>query len=505
MTMTSTGIDHGDVQGLVRYGYAHMTEARFLFLRVTDPGAARAWLRAAPVTPATRTTPRPRTALHVAFTHEGLRALGVPARALQGFSAEFLSGMAGEESRSRRLGDVGVSSPSGWQWGGPGRVPHAVVLLYAEPGQLEPWTEAVTRDPWRAAFQVLPSPIPAPLDGVEPFGFLDGISQPVLDWERSRTVGERDLLEYDNVLSLGEVLLGYPNEYGKYTDRPLVDRRDARGGELFPAEDTPDLGDLGRNGSYLVVRQLRQDVQGFWQFLQRQANGDPDAGRVLAEAMVGRTRGGDPLLEIGGRPIPGVDPHDPDDVRYNQFTFDSDVHGTRCPLGAHIRRANPRNADLPGGPAGLLGRLIRTLGFGRKGLRDDAIASARFHRILRRGREYGPVRPDEAARQQGGVAEGESGLYFIGLNANIGRQFEFVQSAWMMGTKFGGLAEESDPLVGGREPIPGCPVTSVFSLPQASGLRRRVTGLPQFVTVRGGAYFFLPGLRALRYLTAFGG
>jgi deferrochelatase/peroxidase EfeB len=115
------------------------------------------------------------------------------------------------------------------------------------------------------------------------------------------------------------------------------------------------------------------------------------------------------------------------------------------------------------------------------------------------------VPPVEAARQHGGVGDGERGLYFIGLNANIARQFEFVQGAWMMGSKFGGLAEESDPLVGSREPIPGCPVTSSFSLPQASGLRRRITGLPQFVTVRGGAYFFLPGLRALRYLTGFGG
>jgi hypothetical protein len=75
----------------------------------------------------------------------------------------------------------------------------------------------------------------------------------------------------------------------------------------------------------------------------------------------------------------------------------------------------------------------------------------------------------------------------------------------MMGTKFDGLTEESDPLVGAREPIPGCPVTNTFSLAQPGGVRRRLTGLPQFVTVRGGAYFFLPGLRALRYLTGFGG
>ena len=243
--MTSSAVDHDDVQGLVRYGYAHMTEARFLLLRVADPGAARAWLRAAPVTTATRTVPRPATALQVAFTREGLQALGVPAGILQGFSAEFLSGMAGEESRSRRLGDVGASSPSGWQWGGPDKVPHLLVLLYAEPGQLERWTEAVTRDPWPAAFQVLPSPLPALLDGVEPFGFVDGISQPVLDWERSRAIDGRDLLEYGNVLSLGEVLLGYPNEYGKYTDRPLVDRQDDRGAGLPPADDAPELARSG--------------------------------------------------------------------------------------------------------------------------------------------------------------------------------------------------------------------------------------------------------------------
>jgi deferrochelatase/peroxidase EfeB len=502
--MTLTAVDYGDVQGLVRYGYAHMTESRVLLLRIKDPRAARAWLRAAPVTPATRTVPRPSTALQVALTREGLETLGVPAGVLQGFSAEFVSGLSGEESRSRRLGDMGPSSPAGWQWGGPGNVPHLVALLYAELGRLEPWTWTVTRDPWTAAFRVLPSPVPALLDGVEPFGFVDGISQPVLDWEQRRRIdGGRDVLEYGNVLALGEVLLGYPNEYGKYTDRPLIGRDDERGADLLPAADAPEMCDLGRNGTYLVVRQLRQDAQGFWQFLRRQANGDAEAGRALAEAMVGRALTGDPLLAVGGPPIPGVDPKDADEVRYNQFTFDADVHGTRCPLGAHIRRANPRNADIPGRPAGLFGRVIRTLGFGRKGFREDAIASTRFHRILRRGREYGPWPPSDVSRRGGGE-DSESGLYFMCLNGNIARQFEFVQSAWMMGTKFGGLSEESDPLLGSRAPLPGCPVTSTFSLPQASGVRRRLTGIPQFVTVRGGAYFFLPGLRALRYLTSFG-
>ena len=150
--------------------------------------------------------------------------------------------------------------------------------------------------PGDAAFQVLPSPLPAPLDGVEPFGFVDGISQPVLDWERSRVIDGRDQLEYGNVLSLGEILLGYPNEYGKYTDRPLVDRQDDRGAELSPADDAPELRDLGRNGTYLVVRQLRQDVQGFWQFLRAPGERRPGGG-----ARAGRGDGG---ADADGRSAP---------------------------------------------------------------------------------------------------------------------------------------------------------------------------------------------------------
>ena len=96
----------------------------------------------------------------------------------------------------------------------------------------------------------------------------------------------------------------------------------------------------------------------------------------------------------------------------------------------------------------------------------------------------------------------ERGLYFLALNANISRQFEFVQGAWVMSTKFSAMTEESDPLLGNRSAVPGCPFTDTFSLPQESGLRTRLTGVPQFVTVRGGAYFFLPSLSAIRYLAS---
>ena len=188
----------------------------------------------------------------------------------------------------------------------------------------------------------------------------------------------------------------------------------------------------------------------------------------------------------------------------NQFTFDSDPAGARCPFGSHLRRANPRNADYPQRPAGLLHKLITMLGFGPRGFRDDLMSPVRFHRILRRGRKYGDKLDPESALSAPPEGDAPRGLYFICLNADISRQFEFLQNAWIAGTKFSGLTGESDPLLGTRQPIPGCPVTDTFTMQTENGLPRRVTGLPQFVTVRGGAYFFLPSLRAIRYIASVG-
>jgi hypothetical protein len=265
-------VDLEDVQGLVRFGYRHLTEACFFLLRVKDPAAARAWLAQVPITNAIKAA-LPETALHVAFTSEGLRALEVAPDLCEGFSAEFVAGMASDAARARRLGDVGANDPKYWQWGAGERVPHVAVLLYAQSGRLAALEQEIEAQ-CVAGLVRIERLSTSDTQGVEPFGFVDGISQPEVDWGRKRPVRDRDQLEYNNLTCLGEFLLGYPNEYGLYTPRPLLAPQRDPGALLLRAEDVPDQADLGRNGCYLVMRQLRQDVQGFWRELDRQADGD---------------------------------------------------------------------------------------------------------------------------------------------------------------------------------------------------------------------------------------
>ncbi len=492
-------VDYADVQGLLRFGYGRLTQAAYALVRVKNAVAARAWLRTAPISNAMFVNPPPATALQVALTAPGLRALGVSEPVIAGFSLAFRSGMS-HESRARQLGDVGSNAPEYWQWGSPASEAHLVIMFFGHPDNFDAFVQGITDDAWGAAFSEAHWLRTENLDGVEPFGFNDGISQPQIDWEQQRQAPHTQF-DYGNVVAVGEFLLGYPNEYGKITDRPLLDP-DAASADLLPALDAPEKKDLGRNGSYLVMRQLEQDVRGFWQFIHRQT-GDAAEAQTLAAAMVGRTRAGDPLVPVQQQTIPGIGP-DPEQIRQNQFTFDQDPAGARCPFGAHVRRANPRNTDFPERPSNLLKKILTLLGFGPRGFRDDLMSSVRFHRILRRGREYGRELKPEDALTPAPPDDAKRGLHFICLNANISRQFEFVQNAWVASSKFSGLTGESDPLLGNRQPIPGCPVTSDFTVQHDGALRQRVTGLPQFVTVRGGAYFFLPSLRALRYIAGAG-
>jgi deferrochelatase/peroxidase EfeB len=498
--MSEADFDYADVQGLVRFGYGHLKSASYSLLRIKNAAAARAWLRSAlqsnAITTALKRSRPPTTALNVAFTASGLKELGLPEVIINGFSNEFIAGMT-QESRVRQLGDVGENTPYGWDWGYAEKEPHLVVMFFSEKEGFDAFVQNSRGAAWQEAFHEIDSLPTSDLDGVEPFGFADGISQPEIDWGQQRE--SKDVqLEYTNMVALGEFLLGYRNEYGKFTERPLLEA-DATTNELLAALDEPGRKDLGRNGTYLVMRQLGQDVRKFWQFIDKQAGGDAAERDKLAAAMVGRKTDGEALVPIRNEPIPGIDEKQ---ASKNQFTFDDDPAGAHCPFGAHVRRANPRNADFPEWPANTFKKLITILGFGPNRFRYDLMSSVRFHRILRRGREYGPSLKLLEALGPAPPDDPPRGLNFICLNANISRQFEFLQNAWIANTKFAGLTQESDPLLGIREPLSGCPVTNKFTIPSNNGLGRSVSTLPQFVTVRGGAYFFLPSLRALRYFAA---
>jgi Dyp-type peroxidase family len=468
VVVPAEALDRDDVQGLVVRGYGQLRAARYVLGEVIDAAAARAWLGGLAGTVSTGAQRGDDVALNIAFTAPGLERLGVSPRVREQFSREFLDGMT-TEHRQRFLGDVEESAPAHWSWGGPhGDAVHVLLLVFArdeaavaaELGE----QEAAMRGGGIRPTHTLDT---AELQDREHFGFRDGISQP-------RLAGLGPGPERD-IVATGELVLGYPNAYGRYTPRPLVD--DAAGVLPRDAEGS-GAGDLGRNGTYLVLRQLSQDVKGFWDFCEeatRRPGGAVDeAARVrLAAKLVGRWPGGAPLaLERQS--------DDPALAGANDFGyFAADRHGLGCPLGAHVRRANPRDTlDPAPGSA-------------------RSVAVNNRHRLLRRGRKYGTLLPRSALLSAGTEAawsKEERGLHFICLCANISRQFEFVQHSWLDDPRFNGLYDEPDPLM---SPAPRGGRT--FTVP-AEPVRERYAGLPRFVSVRGGAYFFLPGVRTLRRL-----
>jgi Dyp-type peroxidase family len=258
-----------------------------------------------------------------------------------------------------------------------------------------------------------------------------------------------------HVVEPGELVLGYRDNLGNLSPTPR-DRGD----------------DLGRNSSFLVIRQLEQHVQAFHDYVAAQAaalRSNPrapgfegaDFEHWIAARMVGRWRDGSSLVRAQHPPPQRRESADwqPD----NDFQFGKeDPVGLRCPLGAHIRRANPRDSFEPGS--------AKQLGITNR------------HRILRVGRVYEPANG------------AEPGLLFMCVNADIERQFEFLQQTWILGSNFHGLDDEIDPLVGYRGP------RDSMSIPMPRG-PLRLRGLARFVTTRGGGYFFLPSRSALGVLS----
>jgi Dyp-type peroxidase family len=482
MERTMPDLDLKDIQGLIVRGYGNLEAASYLLLQIQDGEAARHWL-ATLADQITNAETRPsHTSQNVAFTHAGLMALGLDAETLATFPNEFTEGMTSERRRII-LGDHGENAPEKWVWGGPESPPvHILLMLFAvdEPA-LETYYESVSRGFSSGGVTQIGETLTATLlrdaqtgYSKEHFGFNDAISQPFIE-------GLGKSGPPANTVKAGEFILGYPNEYDLLTERPTVRaERDPRG---LLADDPSESGarDMGSNGSYLVFRQLYQDVGRFLQFLvdaTRDANGnsDPEARVRLAAKMVGRWPSGAPLVKAAEHDNPELG-------QDNDFGYrDTDSLGQRCPLGAHIRRSNPRDASDPHlGP-------------------QKTIAINKRHRILRRGRAYG--KPVSASMQIEDImradTSGDRGLHFICFNGNISRQFEFVQQTWINNPKFAGLYEDTDPLIGDRAPRE-IKQPTVFT-EQAMPVRRRVTNIPQFVSVRGGAYFFMPGIRAVRYL-----
>jgi len=495
----SGDFEYDDLQGLVRFAYGKLPETCFMLLNIADASAAKQWLSNAPISNAGSIDPLPKTALHIAFTVAGLRQLGLTDTVIESFPDEFIVGMSGDESRSRRLGDVDENAPTRWQWGGDAdNLPHVLLLLYAEKNAINNWRKTVEDRFFTTAFTLLKELPTTDFRNAEPFGFADGISQPVIDWTRQQSTDAHDRDSYSNLLAIGEIVLGYPNEYSQYNPRPLFNPKTEPAAMVLPnAEDQPALKDFGRNGCYLVLRQLDQDVLGFWQFADQASDHDSDKRQQLAEAMVGRHLDGSPLVAKSKIDIPGIDSNDAN----NLFTYNDDAQGLKCPISAHVRRANPRTGEMTPGHSNWLTRFLKILGFCNKRPDDDLVASSRFHRLLRRGRSYGPVlSPDAALKPDAPVAE--RGLQFICLVANISRQFEFVQNAWVMNSKFGGIQLERDPLLGHRRQLYDGDSTNHFNRPDPTGLTQKICALPQFITVRGGGYFFMPGLRAIKYLAA---
>jgi deferrochelatase/peroxidase EfeB len=271
-------------------------------------------------------------------------------------------------------------------------------------------------------------------------------------------------------------------------------------GHVLPAApDRPARRDFGRNGSYLVFRQLQQDVRAFWSYLYEAKDRIPGSapGREGAEWLgsrfVGRWPNGTPVTRYPDRPGPERE-DDLDRFLYHERNRhkEGDGFGTRCPIGSHIRRTNPRDTTLP------VPHDVEL-----SGAPDDPkkwqhqLELTLAHRILRRGRIYGPpfdpsFEPEALRR----CDDAERGIHFLCFNANLSRQFEFVQSNWAMNPTFAGLSRDPDPLLGAQRTypfpagdftMPGCPT-------------RRVHGLPRVVEVRGGAYFFMPSRAALTYL-----
>jgi Dyp-type peroxidase family len=377
----------------------------------------------------------------LAFTWNGLRALGVSEPSLASFPEEFRQGMA---ARAQMLGDIGANHPDNWIGGLASADLHAIVILFArdfaerERCRIE-HEKLLMRSEGVNVLSSLDLEATPPFDYAhDHFGYRDRLSQPFIEGS-----GEEPTPGSGRPLKAGEFILGYADENGPPIQEPQ-----------------PSL--LSRNGSFMAYRRLEEHVGAYRDFLKKHGQ-TPEEQELVAAKLMGRWRSGAPLVLAPDKDDPalGADP-----MRNNNFNYkQQDPLGYAVPLGSHIRRLNPR----------------------------DTGENMNRRRMIRRGATYGPPLP-EGAPEDGK----ERGIAAFVICASLVRQFEFAQNVWVNDRSFHELGNERDPIIGQQDG------TLEFKIPRRP-IRKRITGLPAFTTVRGGAYFFLPGLKALQHLASPGG
>jgi deferrochelatase/peroxidase EfeB len=513
-----SALDTPEIQTIVFGGLKHHPYAASLILDLPgEAAAARKWLGETAAGVTFGDQPDPDKVTLLALSASGLRKLGLDEAQLASFPFAFRMGMA-DPIRSNILSDTGDDKPAEWIWGGDNAADAALILYAADEALLAAAIEAATKAIAGAGGSVIHQVAFRPLEedaqasgggrrnqAKEAFGFADGVSQPIIKGTR-RWLKEADAI---HTVEPGEFILGYPDDRGGHVFSPVV----ASGNDphnLLPVVDPfyanghyPNFDrsgadrdrDLGKNGSYLVIRQLAQDVAAFDQSVaQAAAQCANHAGmppglnqwqreQWVAAKMVGRWRDGTSLVRYPHRPGTGwsEDPSKPgadgpiDVEPDNGFLLGAeDPIGHRCPFGAHVRRTNPRDTLTPGSM--------------------EQLAINNRHRILRMGRRY-------EAYEHGGTSETE-GLFFMCLNSELERQFEFIQQTWVMAMQFMGVENEVDAILGrgSHKPDDAPHKTARLTIPTPYG-PIYVRGLRDVVTVRGGGYFFLPSKSALAWLS----
>lgn len=448
-----------------------MPVSKYFLLQVTDANKAKSFIKSISKKITTVTPKEESSYLNIGFTSAGLAALGLHQNNIQSFIREFREGMV-TPHRQRLLGDHDSNDPNNWNWGGPKNEAIHVILMIFDASEekiylhtqqlLEEFGQNGLKQVHILDAETFP-------DDREHFGFRDSISQPTIIG--SGVAG----LTIDNIKP-GEFVLGYKNEYGVHPDTPLLKEKQ---GNISMLPDDPDgtgKKDLGRNGTYFVLRQLKEDVDGFWNFLNEKSKNEdgtlnPEESTKLAAKMMGRWPGGAPLVKFPDKD-PGILSDD------NDFVYtDTDKLGLKCPFGSHTRRTNPRDNFEETGPA-------------------ESLHLTRKHRIMRRVRSYGEKYTASATQH---TPIDEVGILFGCFNADINRQFEFIQYTWANYPKFKQLYADPDPFIGVKEnPEPG--VVQQFTIPLETH-NKYIDGLKSFVTVKGGAYFFFPSVTVVEYLS----